>query len=266
MKQRRIFQAAVVVLSTLIMAVSATTASATSYAGSWGSIFGNSTSCSFVRASINDTSHRAGGVVKNVWGCSSPGNALRAVPRSYLGLRVRMFSSDGYLCAQSPTRFNQSTTASLTVTTAWSFSARCNTGARYYSQAEGQRQKASSGAYFARTAVSPARYFAWSRAASEPAYERTAAGLTTGEVAAALPEDKRPTLTPRTGENGRPGYIRVADVFGESIPRSEEEAAKQAGDAGIVTEDDGDIYAPVYAGDGTTVIDRLLIATVGAVD
>lgn len=53
---------------------------ATSYTGSWSSIFGNSSSCAFVRVSVNDTTHKAGGINKNVAGCSSEGNPYLSVP------------------------------------------------------------------------------------------------------------------------------------------------------------------------------------------
>ena len=115
--------------------------------------------CSFVRATVNDTSHKAGGVNKNVAGCSSSGNPYLSVPGGYLGLRVSLRqSSGGLLCGQQGYFYNSGTASSITVTTGIARGTACYRP-EYYGQAEGLRWSRYEGIYYGRTVYSPVRPF-----------------------------------------------------------------------------------------------------------
>lgn len=105
-----------------------------------------------------------------------------------------------------------------------------------------------------------------------PPYDRLPSGLTAGTYRIDTPLDERPDVVPARTVDGRAGYFRVEDfdprvtdfdVTSRSRALSPAESARlrDARSARLADDSDGDVWAPVYAADGTTVIGR---ATVGA--
>lgn len=102
----------------LLLGALASSALAGSYPSSWYKIFGHSTSCGLGAASINNTTHKAGGVTENRHGCSHS-NAYRSVPPYYLGVQTFIKGDDNYICNYSTLGWNTSTGKSVTRTVPW---------------------------------------------------------------------------------------------------------------------------------------------------
>lgn len=97
--------------------------------------------------------------------------------------------------------------------------------------------------------------------APSPTYQRTAEGLTFGNPAVDTPRSQMPDLVPVTGVAGRQGYLLIDDFLGNSVPaKSPADAVAQM--KKIDPDGDGEIWQPVYAGDGKTVIDQFHSATI----
>ena len=95
----------------------------------------------------------------------------------------------------------------------------------------------------------------------EQPHERTPQGLTYGNPTVETPRDQMPDLIPVTGAAGKDGYLLVADFLGNSEPaKSPQEAVEQM--KKLDPDGDGEIWLPIYSGDGKTVIDKFHSATV----
>jgi hypothetical protein len=109
-----------------------------------------------------------------------------------------------------------------------------------------------------------------------PAYETLANGKTAGLWRPETPLEDRPDYMPVTLKKGVHGYVARADIPDVYIPWERqtgthtvgpEEAAAMRDETARLTSRasaNGDVYAPVYAKDGTTKIGALLVDTVQA--
>ena len=95
-------------------------------------------------------------------------------------------------------------------------------------------------------------------------------GKTIGYWAPTTPDDQRPDYMPVDLEGGKQGYLKVNEAYPPIDPKQFESS-----DAGrklrakymatkIQPDKNGDVWAPAYADDGTTVIGRVLISIVDA--
>lgn len=99
------------------LGLTASPALAGSHAGSWGTIFGNGSSCALGRASTNDTTDRAGALAANFQGCSAA-NSRKSVPPYYLGAQAVVFkASNGAVCGVSGVAWNTTTASSRDAST-----------------------------------------------------------------------------------------------------------------------------------------------------
>lgn len=81
-----------------------------SHATSYSKIFGNSTSCAYGSASVNDATFKAGAKTSNYAGCSTS-NAHKNVPTGYLGASAVVVNNDtGAACRTASTQYNTSST------------------------------------------------------------------------------------------------------------------------------------------------------------
>lgn len=86
-----------------------------------------------------------------------------------------------------------------------------------------------------------------------PDYPRNARGNSFGKMPAEGPGGGMPDLVAVVGVNGKSGYVRADDLgINDEPPSSPEEALRQQAER-----QDGEV--PVFAEDGTTVIDSFVI-------
>ncbi|WP_156464831.1 hypothetical protein [Aeromicrobium sp. Root495] len=101
----------IVVVAGLVAGLGASPAfAAGSHPTSYSKIFGNSTSCAYGRASINDDTYKAGAKTSNFAGCDTS-NATKNVPAGYLGAQsIIRNNNTGATCGTATVQYNSTST------------------------------------------------------------------------------------------------------------------------------------------------------------
>lgn len=127
-----------------------------SHPSSYEKIFGNSTSCAYGRASVNDTTFKAGAKTSNFAGCNTS-NAHKNVPAGYLGAKVSIRSNaTGDYCGTTSTTYNTSSTWTKERTTEITnnLEASCPLPGKYFGQSAHVR-KSDAGDLYYETVTTP---------------------------------------------------------------------------------------------------------------
>jgi|GEM_PF-5236404 len=140
---------ALVVLVGFMLGLTAPAAFATRAVTGWKTVFGHSTSCTLLRASINSENLKAGAQIHNYVGCNAA-NASRTVPPGYLGAKASYFrTSTMQVCGfAKPWAYNSTTTDELIVTSNVLYvSSSCPAHAAYQGIGAGKRWSEGAEAY-----------------------------------------------------------------------------------------------------------------------
>jgi len=118
--------------------------------GSYKKVYGHSTSCTLVRATVNNTTRKGGGETHNFAGCSSSEPSL-AVPPGYLGVspNIRRDSND-WTCNGEGSFwvYNQTTTSTLKASNALAVGySTCPQHVAYYGESLGRRWQQTNSVY-----------------------------------------------------------------------------------------------------------------------